>query len=367
MKITATKENLLFGVQAVQKAVSTKNTLPILIGIKIEAQGNLLYFTATDLEMGIQCYVPADIIYEGAIVVPARHFSEIVRRLPNCTITLELNTNHEITIKYENSELTLKTLPPDDFPVLPNIKGNYEISVQASLLRQMIRQTVFAAGNDEARPLFTGILCEVNENKLRMIATDTHRLALREGIPQSSSGDNFSFIVPRKIMSELARLIVDEDEPCFISVTKNQVSFMSANIRLMCRLLEGQFPNYRQVIPTQFKSKIRCKTKLLQESLERISLFSMQNDNSNTINIKIDEMTIVVSSRSELGQGYEQIAVEQEGEPVNISFNARYLIDVLKNVEAEMVTIEFTGPLSPGIVRPADSDNFLYLILPVRS
>ncbi len=367
MKITATKENLLFGVQAVQKAVSTKNILPVLSGIKIEARGNLLYFTATDLEMGIQCYVPADVIYEGTIVVPARHFSEIVRRLPNCAITLALNNNHEIIIIYENSELILKTLPPDDFPALPNIKSNYEISLQASLFRQMVKQTVFAAGSDEARPLFSGILCEVNENKIRMVATDTHRLALREGIPKSSSGDNFSFIVPARIMSELVRLVIDEDELLFVSVTKNQVSFMSANIRLVCRLLEGQFPNYRQVIPTQFKSKIRCKTKQLQESLERISLFSMHNDNSNTINIKIDDITMVVSSKSELGQGYEQIGIELEGEPVNISFNARYLIDVLKNVEAEIVTIEFTGPLSPGIVRPADSDNFLYLILPVRS
>jgi len=367
MKITATKDNLLFGVTAVQKAVSTKNPLPILSCIRLEARENMLYFSATDLEIGIQCYVPVEVIREGVAVIPARHFSEIVRKLPDSMITLNKVSESELIIEYDDSQLTLKILTADEFPDIPDVMGDHQIQVKASILKQMIRQTVFAAGSDEGRPLFTGILCECQDDKIRLVATDTHRLALRQGTILNTIKEQLSFIVPGKMMAELARLMYEEEETCVISVTKNLVSFKVSNIRIICRLLEGQFPNYKQVIPVQYNLKIKAKTKRMQEAIERISLFTMLNDSSNTISIQIKENTMVVSSQSEMGQGYEQLYVEGEGEPVGISFNARYLLDVLKIMEAEEVAVEFTGSLSPCIVRPAESENFIYLLLPVRT
>ncbi len=367
MKFTATKDNLSFAVTAVQKAVSTKSSLAVLTCIKIEAQGNMLYFSATDLEMGIQCNTPADVSEEGVIIVPARYFAEIVKKLPDSLITIYLANDNKLIINFDQSQLTLNTLPPDDFPNIPDFKGENVIEVNSAILKKMIRQTVFAAGVDEFRPLFTGILCEVKDNILRMIATDTHRLALRQGTPQKNPDEDVSFIVPAKMLSEVARLIYEDDETCYICLYKNLVSFTIANIRIICRLLDGQFPDYKQVIPVQYKTKALIKVKNLQNALDRVSLFTMSNDNSNTIHINVENNLITASSQSELGQGYEQLNIETEGIPVMISFNARYLLDVFKILESETATIEFTGPLSPCIIRPTENDNFLYLVLPVRS
>lgn len=367
MKVSATRENLLFGVSAVQKAVSAKNTLPILSCIKLEAKGGMLYFSATDLEMGIECHVPVEVFFEGTAIVPARYFSEIVRKLPDTTITLHLAGENDLQIMYENSQLNLKTLAAADFPNLPDVSGENEVQIQAQVLRQMIRQTVFSAGTDEGRPLFTGILCETEEDKLTMVGTDTHRLALRQGSLLKSSEKELSFIIPGKILSELARLMIDDEEICYLSLSKNIACIVVANIKIICRLLEGQFPNYRQVIPSQYKSKLYGKTKSLQDAVERISLFTMSNDKSKTIQVKVEEQQIIVSSQSDLGQGYEKINVEFDGEPVTIAFNSRYVLDVLKIIESEKVSLEFTGSLSPCIIRPAESTNFLYLLLPVRT
>lgn len=367
MKITASKENLLFGVSAVQKAVSTKSTLPILTCIKLEIKDDNLYFYATDLEIGIQCHIPVEVMEEGTIVVPAKYFFEIVRKLPDSLITIETVKENEIIIKYENSQLNLKTLPVDDFPNLPDVAGEYKLAIPATQLKQMIKQIVFACSVDERRPLFTGVLCEVENDKFRMISTDTHRLALKEGKLEKSYPKGHSFIIPSKILSELARLLQNEEEVCYLSLAQNLATFSFANILVVCRLLEGQFPNYRQVIPTQYSLKIKTKTKLLSEAVERISLFSL-NNNTNTIQIKIENNILTISSQSELGQGYEQVHIESDGEPVEISFNYRYLLDVFRVLDDEFLTIEFTGSLSPGIIRPLDNNNnFLYLILPVRS
>ena len=367
MKISATRENLFFGVSAVQKAVSSKNILPVLSCIKLEAKGGMLYFSATDLEMGIECHVPVEIIFEGIAIVPARYFSEIVRKLPDTAITLSIVGENDLQIQYENSQMNLKTMPAADFPNLPDVAGENEIQIQADVLRQMIKQTVFAAGTDDGRPLFTGILCETDQEKLTMVGTDTHRLALRQGLTIKSPDKQLSFIIPGKILTELARLMVEDEEICYLSLSKNLACIVVANIKIICRLLEGQFPNYRQVIPSQYKSKLYGKTKNIQDAVERISLFTMTNDNSKTIQVKVEDQQLIFSSQSDLGQGYEKINVDFDGEPVTIAFNSRYVIEVLKIIEAEKVSLEFTGSLSPCIIRPAESANFLYLLLPVRS
>lgn len=366
MKITATKDNLLFGTSAVQKAVSAKSALPVLSCIKIEAKENQLYFSATDLEIGIQCHIPAEVLEEGIAIVPARHFAEIVRRLPDTAIELQLTGDNELLIKYEESQLSIRGMA-NDFPEMPEVLEGQELQINAAVLRQMIKQTTFAAGADEGRPLFTGVLCEFEKQTLRMISTDTHRLALRQGELENIIEKEGACIVPAKILNELARLIQEDEENCLIHVARNLVSFKVANILIISRLLEGQFPNYRQVIPEKYSSKIRSRSRRFQEAVERISLFTALNDNSNTLHIKIEQSNMLISSQSEIGNGYEQLTIESEGDAVNIAFNAKYLLDAFKAMDAETISLEFTGPLSPCIIRPAESDNFLCLLLPVRT
>jgi len=367
MKLTATKDNLLYGVLAVQKAVSSKTTLPILSCIRLEAKGNLLYFSATDLEIGIECHVPVEVIEEGIAIVPARYFSEIVRKLPESPIKMILENENMLTIAYDDSHLMLKTFSDSDFPSIPEVKGDEEITIKSTVFKQMIKQTVFSAGTDEIRPVFSGVLFEGEGNTLRMIATDTHRLALRQEKILNTIELIKPFIIPAKILLELARLIHDGEENCLISVTKNLACFKTDNIRIITRLLEGQFPNYRQVIPTNYTAKLKVNNKRFADAVERISLFTILQDTSNTISIAIDNNVLIISSQSEIGQGFEQIVVETEGEQLKIAFNARYLLDVLKVIEEETVMIDFTGPLSPCIVRPSNNEHFIYLLLPIRT
>ncbi len=367
MKITATKENLLTGVSAVQKAVSSKTTMPILACLRLEARGSYLYFTATDLEMAIQCHVPVELVTEGIAVVPARHFSEIVRKLPDTEIEIKMGKDNELLISYEESELSIKTQPADEFPNMPEISAYKEIKVKGGVLRQMIRQTIFAAGTDEGRPLFTGVLFEYDNVNIRLIATDTHRLALRQGSMENTAEGANSCIIPAKILAELGRLIRDEEEICNICITKNLISCKIENILIVSRLLEGQFPNYKQVIPNKYNMRLCVANKKLQEAVERIALFATVNDTSNTVNLKTEDTKMTISSKSEIGHGYEQLSIESEGEDIDISFNARYLLDAFKVMDAETISLEFNGPLSPCILRPLSSDNYICLLLPVRT
>jgi DNA polymerase-3 subunit beta len=366
MKFTATKENLLYGVTAVQRAVNTKSTLALLTCIKLEAKNERLYFSATDLEIGIQCNVPVEIISEGVILVPARYFTEIVRKLPDSLITLEMVNEQELLISYEQSQLKLKTFSADDFPELPDLEVENKLEIKTSELKEMIKQIVFACSTDERRPLFTGVLCEVEDQEITMISTDTRRMALKRGTLDKGTSKPLSFIIPSKILSELGRLLHDDAEICYLNISDNLASFLVGNLLIVCRLLEGQFPNYRQVIPNEYNSKIKAPTDLLAAAVERISLFSLDSE-TNTVQIKISDQQLTIFSQSELGQGYEQLCIENEGDPVEINFNYRYLLDVFKVLEDDFLTIEFTGSLSPGIVRPLKADDFLYLILPVRS
>lgn len=366
MLITTSKENLLAGINAVQRAINAKSIIPVYSCIKLLASGSTLTFTGVSLDMGIQCQIPVQIDQEGTAVIPARYFSDIVRRLPDVPITLDLKDTNEMTIRYEKSFFSLKTMPAEDFPPLPEFKGGTDFFITAETIKTMIRQTAFAASTDEMKAVFTGLLWEVEGNTLRMVGTDTHRLAFSQGTitVNHSESTHGTFIFSAKTASEISRLIQEED--CRVQVEKNMVFFTFENIKINCRLLEGQFPNYRQVIPSQFKTKIQANAKVLQDSSERISLFALSGDTSNTIHLEITENNLMIHSKSEIGFGKEEIGIEKSGDDLKISFNSRYLTDAFKVLETDLITIEFSGPLSAGVMRIPDNDNFLYLILPVR-
>lgn len=365
MKVFCTKDALLTGVNTVQRAVSSKNTLPILSGILIKAEQQSLQFAATDLEMGIRCEVPAQVIEEGTIVVPAKLFTEIVRKLPDTTITLEYNGD-SIRICYYQSDIVLKGYDPDEFPLLPDLFDPISFTLSTALFKTMIKQTVFSCGIEESRPVFTGTLLQVDGSTIRLVATDTHRLAFRISEIPNPESLNFSGIIPAKTLSEIYRLLREEDEILTIRFNQAQVVFQFGSVYFLSRLIEGQFPNYKQVIPQTCETKVHLSVKNFLEAVERASLLSRDNTGANVVRLNVENSELRIDQTSELGKISEQMSVEIEGKNVMIAFNAKFLVDALKVIDCENIIFELSGPFSPGVMRPLDDPNYLYLVLPVR-
>lgn len=370
MKFLVEQNELLGGLQIVQRAISSRSTLPILSGIYLSCEHNLLRLRATDLEIGIECTIPVTSEIEGETVLPARYFVEIIKKLPNIPITIEKSDSNLITIKYGSSEVQLNPFNPEEFPQLPKVEKIHSITVNADLFINAIKQVSIAASHDISRPIFTGILLEVDQgNILKLIATDTHRLAYREIMLSNTSVDNFSCIIPSRTLGEIGKIFWSEDNLIEISFAENQVLFKVDSTMLISRLIEGQFPNYNQVIPNNYSSRVRILTKDLLNSTERASLLARDEfkNRSNVIKLNISGNNLTITSQSaEIGNLHEELQIYLEGEPAEIAFNARYLIDVLKVIDQEEINLDLTGSLSPGIIRPADDKHVLFLVLPIR-
>ncbi|MCR6545648.1 DNA polymerase III subunit beta [Dehalobacterium formicoaceticum] len=375
MHFNCSKEDLVYGVQTVSRAVSNKNTKPILSGIHLVAENNALKLTATDSEIAIQCTIEVEVIEEGSSVVPGRYFIEMVKRLPSGIINLKSSVREGMIIKYEQSEQFINGFSDEEFPSLPEIKNQITGSMPQNQFKKMVKQTSIAASNDESRPLFTGTLVEITGDKIIMVTTDSHRLALKEEFWSNSSPvieNKISVIIPTKTMVEVSRIIPDETEPLIMIGGSNQFLFKTSNITVFTRLIEGQYPSYTQVVPDPSKctSRIRVKTKKLLEAIERASLLVRDElkEKYSLVKLSVDDNILEINSNSpELGKIHEELNVFLEGEPTEIIFNSHYLMDALKSIDEEEIYIDLTGSLSPGIIRSVENDKYIYLILPVRN
>lgn len=365
MRFICHQKILTHAINIVQKAVSTKTTLPILKGIYIEAFDNQLKFVATDLEIGIEHKVSAEIIEQGSVVIDARLFSEIIRKLPDAEVEITLEDHNQLLIKCENTEFNILSYNANDFPELPVVQEELVYKVQQELFKSMIRQTVFATSQDESRPILTGVLLEIERDTLNMVALDGYRLALKKG--KIKAHENEKIVIPAKTLNEVNRIIdIDEEEPLKIALTNNHSLFTIGNTKLISRLLEGEFINYKQILPKEYKSKLKVNTRNLLESIERASLLAREGK-SNLVKFIIKDEKMVITSNSELGKVHEEIPIKLEGEDIEIAFNSKFFIDALKVIEDEEIYLEFTTNLSPGILKPVTSENYIYLVLPVRS
>jgi len=364
MKVVTAREQLLNAVQIVQRAVSVRNPMPILAGIKLEAIDGRIFLTATDLDMGIRCSFEAEITEPGACVLPARYISELVRRLP-ADLPVLINAEEgssSVTIQYGQSETSINGYPAEEFPDFPIPTSPLVFDLPIEVLRSIVRQVVFAAANNENRPVFTGVLFELADGNLQVIATDTYRLAWRR-LSLENYEQTLNIIIPAKTLTELIK-IIEPEKTVNITVTPTQILFKTEDTWLISRLIEGQFPNYRQVIPQEYYTRVRLKTRDLAEATERASLLA--DDNSPVIKISLDQNILVVSVNNEAGRVHEEIPVFHEGESFQVAFNARYLNEALKAVGSEEINLEFTGPLSPGVIKPVGDQDYLSLLLPVR-
>lgn len=374
MRFSIDQQTLLDGVQTVQRAISNKSVLPpILSGIHMEADGDQVVLKATDLEIGIEMTLPAQIHQSGATVLPAKTFVELVKKLPNLSLVVEEADNGQVRIGYGQSEVMLNAYEPDEFPPLQQFDDTQSLMVPSADLVDAIRNVSIAASSDYSRPIFTGILMEIHDtNLIKLVATDTHRLAYTEIRLEQESGDlNTSMIIPSRSLIEVSRILRADDEDVAIHVDQSKILFSSGNIRLTSRLIEGKFVNYKQVIPEDYSTRLRVMRAAFSESLERASLLSrddLSKRKHNTVKLDVREEVLDISSRSsQIGELEEQLPIHLEGKTLEIGFNARYLLDVLRVVDTEEVVFDLTTELSPGIIRPVDGrDASLFLVLPIR-
>ncbi len=365
MRFICTQKNLLNSISIVQKSVSSKTTLPILKGIYLEATMNQLKLIGTDLEIGIESIIEAEVQKEGSIVIDARLFSEIIRKLPDSSVEISIEENNQVLIKCKSTEFNILSQNATDYPELPVIEEEQTYEIPQELFRNMIRQTVFATSQDESRPILTGVLVEIEDERLNMVALDGYRLALRRG--KIKAQDTYKVVIPAKTLNEISRIMnMDEDEPIKIALTDNHGLFTIGNTKLVSRLLEGEFINYNQILPKEYKSRIKVNTKSFLNSIERASLLGREGK-SNLVKFTISDDKMIITSNSELGNVYEEVEIELEGNDLEIAFNSKYFIEALKVIEDDEIFLDLTSNISPGIIKTVHNDNHVYLILPVRS
>ncbi|QGG46985.1 DNA polymerase III subunit beta [Heliorestis convoluta] len=369
MEFSCTRQELTEGVSAVLRAVSARPPIPILTGIYMEVQESHLRLLATDMELGIEYTIPIRATQTGTTVVNAKIFSEMVRRLPDGPVTFRVDESHLLKVRFFGSELTLHTMNPLEFPVLPHIVEGQQISFTQGQFKEMTRLIGFAASTDESRPWFTGILWDLQVDHIKWIATDTHRLALLQGhYLEGSIQEERQIILSSKTLIDVARLLHDEESAIELTITKSQVLMETAQMRVILRIIEGQYPKYQQVIPKDYKTRITVKVKALLEAVDRAALASIGKEGSNIIKVTMEGNILTIRSNSpEVGHIHEEVFVDMDGESIPIAFNYRYLQEALKVLSVEDIHIDLTGPLVPGVIRPIGEERYLYLIVPVRT
>lgn len=378
MKISILKNVLNEAIQHVSKAISSRTTIPILGGIKLDVNHQGVTLTASDTDISIQSFIPMEdgdqtivqVEQPGSVVLPAKFFVEIIKKLPSQEIHMEVRDQFQTFISSGATEIQIVGLDPEEFPVLPNIEENQVISVPGDLLKNMIKQTVFSISTHETTPILTGVLWNLAEGELKFVATDRHRLATRGARLEAAEGLRFSnVVIAGKTLNELSRIIPDQNMLVDIVVADNQVLFKVDRVLFYSRILDGTYPDTSRIIPTSYKTELIVDTKSLSESIDRAYLLSRE-EKTNIVRMQSLENgdLEISSSSSELGKVREEVKVSKfEGEPLKISFNSKYMLDVLKVIDSEQLTIAFTGIMSPIILKPTDSSNALYIILPYRT
>ena len=365
MKFSCEKALLQAAISPTSRAVSPKSSIPALEGILLEA-GNDLRLTGYNLETGIRTIVPADIREEGTLVLGARLFGEIVRKLPDDIVTFQ-SENYMVNIKCGMSEFNILGTDPEEFPELPTVEYQNSLILPQSRLKAMISQTLFAVSDNESRPIHTGSLFEVDSNGLTIVSVDGYRLALRhEAIDKKEGAETFSFVVPGAALSEVEKICSDVDEPASVTQGARHVMFKVGDTMLVSRRLEGEFLAYRQAIPRNNTIHVEGETRALLSSIDRVSLI-ISDKLKSPLRCVFDSNLLKISTKTAIGDAYDECPLSGDGGGLEIGFNNKYLMDALKAAPADKVRLELTTGVSPCVILPTEGEeNFLYMVLPVR-
>ena len=363
MKFTVEKRLLNEAVTNLQRAVSSKTSIPALEGILIRSEENRLILTAYDLEIGMQTELPAIISAPGAIILTAKLFAEIVRRSPDEDITIDVDDRNTATITSGVSCFTIIGMDSAEFPELPKITDADTIKMPQELLKSMIRQTLFAVADSTAKPIHQGSLFKIESGNLDVVSVDGYRLALRrEAI---NYANNTEFVVPGKTLSEVLKLLKDSEGEVEICPSRRHILFRIDIYTVISALLEGEFLDYKSALPKDKKTEVTVSTRTMIESVERVSLLITDRLKS-PVRCVIGEDTVKLFCTTTMGRATDQISAEISGDQLEIGFNNKYLLDALRAAETDEVRLQLGGPISPMLVLPKEGDAFSFLVLPVR-
>lgn len=377
MKFEIMRDRLLDGLNDVTKAISSKTTIPILTGIKIDVTDNGVLLTGSDADITIQTFIPAEedgnqiinIVETGSIVLQARMFNEIVRKLPTNDVEIEVKNELQTHIRSGKTEFHLIGSDASEYPLLPEISTENRFEIPADLLKSVIRETVFAVAASESRPVLTGVNWNIENDELICVATDSHRLARRKVKLENLPNGIESIVIPGKSLNELNKILGETSNPVEITMSNQQILFKTDHVLFFSRLLEGNYPDTSRLIPNEFKTNIKLDGKTFLKAIDRASLVARE-DRNNVVRFEtLEDDAVKISSNSpEIGKVEEQIPVESiEGEELVISFSAKYMMEALKAIDGQDVIIQFTGAMRPFILRSVHDDSILQLILPVRT
>lgn len=377
MRFIIQRDHLVQSVQDVMKAITSRTTIPILTGIKIVATEEGVSLTGSDSDVSIESFIPKEdgekVIVEikqtGAIVLQAKFFSEIVKKLPTDHVEIEVQNHLQTIIRSGTSEFNLIGLDADEYPHLPKIEAENVFRIPTDLLKAMIRQTVFAVSTSETRPILTGVNWNVENDQLICIATDSHRLALRKAKIEINTNASYNVVIPGKSLIELNKILADNSESIDIVITENQVLFKATHLLFFSRLLEGNYPDTSRLIPNESKTDIVLQSKEFLHAIDRASLLAREGRNNVVKFSAIEDGSIEISSNTpEVGKVVEEVKSQSiSGEELKISFSAKYMMDALKALEGTEIKISFTGAMRPFIIQPMNDETILQLILPVRT
>jgi len=364
MELTIQKELMVTGIQTVQNAITQKSSLPILSNVLLEADGKEIKLTATDLDIGICAILPAASDQKGAITIPAKKFFDIVRSLPeNKEINLSLKKNNAVSIKSGKAQFKIIGIPKEEFPSLPLFEDKNSITIPQKTLKEMLNLTDFAMSKDDARRVLTGVLFVIKGDDITVVSTDGRRMAvIKKKLPKRTLVER-EVIIPMKTVQEAKRLLGDEGE-VKIQFNENQVLFSFSSTFIISRLIEGEFPDYKKVIPEKGDKKITVSREEFLAAARRVSIFTDQDSQAIKMNIQKTKMTLSKNSPY-LGEAKEDVKVNYSGDKeLEIGFNPRYLIDVLRNMEEDEIYFEVNDSNKPGVIRKGD--EYIYVVLPMQ-
>jgi DNA polymerase-3 subunit beta len=362
MKFSVAKDKLLEGLQQVQNVVSTRTTLPILSNVLLQAQGDEIHLTTTDLDVGVRGSCEADVEKEGATTLPARRLFNIVRELPSSEIQVDVNGKNAASIRSGQSFFKILGLPEEEFPPLPKFEGAKVVTIRQKDLRDGLRKTSYAISTDETRYVLNGVLFSFKDNKLTLVATDGRRLAMVEIELEFPRSHEVDLIVPTKAVTELQRLLTDDGE-IKVSMGSGQIAFDLNKTLLVSKLIEGNYPNYRQVIPSEAKERIKLERETFLNSLRRVSLLA--SDKSHSVKLSFGKNNIdITATTPEVGEAKESLAVAYKGRDFSIAFNPEFLMAPLRALAEDEVFLDLIDEMSPGVLKI--QTPFLYVLMPMR-
>lgn len=367
MHIVCEKNILAAALGLVQRGVAVKSPLPTLKGVLLETGEKGLILSTTDLEFGVKCFIQNEINEHGAIVLPAKLLTEFVRKLPDGMVTLKSDIDNPLKVLISCGQIRfeLSGFSAEEFPRLPSVREEVsKMTVNEGLLREMFTQTEVAIAKDETRPVLTGLLLEAEDGKMKLVATDGHRLAYRQA--QTEKEYQVKAVIPGKVIQELIKVLHGDDKKVSIYIDKSDIVFDLDEVIISSRLVDGKYPPYQQIIPTDFKTSLTLDTKTMLASLERAEIIC-RDGGSNLVNLIIDTNGVIVKATNpDAGNFEDYVDANVQGEAIDIKFNVRLLLDCFRNIKDQQVNIDLTGAFSPCMIRPVDDHNYLHLVLPVR-